>query len=121
MCKMEVKKRISTGRILHSFGEWVVCVGVPWMVCDSGHDKKMYKVLFGRGGWALGVQRSRFKGVRGEWSGQPLPVDRQVQAVEGGGGGGGGGEGRVELQLGEQREVIRGDVGVGTAGDVVVR
>lgn len=46
-----------------------------------------------------------------------LPVDRQVQPVE-------GVErvrqGRLQLQLGQQGEVVRGDVGVGAAGDVVV-
>lgn len=46
-----------------------------------------------------------------------LPVDRQVQPIEwvervG--------QGRLQLQLGQQGEVVRGDVGVGAAGDVVV-
>lgn len=30
------------------------------------------------------------------------------------------GQGRLQLQLGQQGEVVRGDVGVGAAGDVVV-
>lgn len=30
------------------------------------------------------------------------------------------GRGRVQFQLGQQGEVVRGDVGVGAAGDVVV-
>lgn len=46
-----------------------------------------------------------------------LPVDWQVQPIErvervG--------WGRLQLQLGQQGEVVRGDVGVGAAGDVVV-
>lgn len=54
-----------------------------------------------------------------KWAGlrPALPVDRQVQPVD-------GVEGlrrwRVQLQLGQQGEVVRGDVGVGAAGDVVV-
>lgn len=46
-----------------------------------------------------------------------LPVDRQVQAVQGVERVGNGG---VQFQLGQQGEVVRGDVGVGAAGDVVV-
>lgn len=46
-----------------------------------------------------------------------LPVDRQVQPVQ-------GvqlvGQRWVQLQLGQQGEVVRGDVRVGAAGDVVV-
>lgn len=46
-----------------------------------------------------------------------LPVDRQVQPVEGVER---VGQGRVQLQLGQQGEVVRGDVRVGAARDVVV-
>lgn len=46
-----------------------------------------------------------------------LPVDGQVQSVEGFER---VGQGRVKLQLGEQGKVVRGDVGMGAASDVVV-
>lgn len=61
-----------------------------------------------------------FEGVEGRVGGSlwaALPVDRQVQPVEGVER---VGEARLQLQLGQQGEVVRGDVGMGAAGDVVV-
>lgn len=57
------------------------------------------------------------EGGGGSLSRAALPVYRQVQPVEGVERVGQGG---VQLQLGQQGEVVRGDVGVGAAGDVVV-
>lgn len=55
--------------------------------------------------------------VGGQVSGAALPVDLQMQPVDGVER---VGQARLQLQLGQKGEVVRGDVGVGTAGDVVV-
>jgi len=71
----------------------------------------------------LGLSSNTMVDCTGLWGGagggaSVLPVDRQVQPVEGGVEG--AGRGRVQLQLGQQGEVVRGDVWVGAAGDAVV-
>lgn len=53
----------------------------------------------------------------GQVSGAALPVDLQMQPVDGIDR---VGQARLQLQLGQEGEVVRGDVGVGTAGDAVV-
>lgn len=70
-----------------------------------GQCLKVCVCVCGWGGWG------------GQVSGAALPVDLQMQPVD-------GverlGQVRLQLQLGQKGEVVRGDVGVGAAGDVVV-
>lgn len=92
------------------------------MVSEFNVIGKLYRVLYKAGGRRRvgqclkgGVKRGR-RGALSH-SQAALPVDRQVQPVEGVER---VGQGRVQLQLGQQGEVVRGDVRVGAARDVVV-
>lgn len=65
----------------------------------------------------MGGQCLKAGGLGGQVHGAALPVDGQVQPVDGVGR---VGQARLQLQLGQEGEVVRGDVGVGATGDVVV-
>lgn len=69
------------------------------------------------GGDERAVSEGRGGEGGGQVSGAALPVDRQMQPVDGVER---VGQVRLQLQLGEEGEVVRGDVGVGAASDVVV-